>query len=70
MVPVGDGPQYTTIFRRINAQDASIHDSLSDIRYEDIAIDLVPDGTGLMPRCATSTCAWCTGSGAAFSGSP
>ena len=49
MTPEGRGPDYSTIFRRINAQDASVRDSLSDVACEDVAIHLVPDGTGLTP---------------------
>lgn len=45
----GNGPEFTTIFRRINAQDAPIRDSLSDVTCGNISIDLVPDGTGLTP---------------------
>ena len=49
LLPEGEGPDYSTIFRRINAQDASIAESLSDIECSDAAISLVPDGTGLTP---------------------
>lgn len=49
MLPEGRGPAYTTIFRRINAQDESIREGLSDVACGDVAIGLVPDGTGLAP---------------------
>ena len=45
----GNGPEFTTIFRRINSMDAHIRDSLSDTTCENVSIDLVPDGTGLTP---------------------
>ena len=49
MLPKGRGPAYTTIFRRVSAQDASIRESLSDVSCGDVAISLVPDGTGITP---------------------
>lgn len=55
MLPEGSGPEYTTIFRRINAQDASIRESLSDLSCGDVAIHLVPDGTGLTPAARGSS---------------
>ncbi len=45
----GGGPEFTTIFRRISSQDAPIGGSLSGVTCEDVAIDLVPDGTGMTP---------------------
>ena len=49
MLPAGTSPTYTTIFRRINGMDASVRKSLSDVECGDVAISLVPDGTGLTP---------------------
>ena len=49
LLPEGKAPHFTTIFKRVNALCASVRDSLSDVRCEDVAIDLVPDGTGLTP---------------------
>ncbi|MDE0090590.1 MAG: transposase [Thaumarchaeota archaeon] len=49
LLPEGKGPEYTTIFRRVNAQDASIRESLSGVECSGVAISLVPDGTGLTP---------------------
>ena len=49
MLPEGRGPAYTTIFRRVNAQDESIREGLSDVACGDVAICLVPDGTGVTP---------------------
>ena len=42
-------PDYSTLCRRINKLDASIKDSLSDIECGDMAVHLVPDGTGITP---------------------
>ncbi len=45
----GNGPEFTTIFRRINAQDAPTRDSLSDVTCKNVSIGLVPDDAGLTP---------------------
>lgn len=49
LLPEGEGPECTTIFRRINAQDAHTRESLSGVECGDVAISLAPDGTGLTP---------------------
>lgn len=49
LLPEVEGPEYTTIFRRVSAQDASIREGLSGVECSDAAISLVPDGTGLTP---------------------
>ena len=42
-------PYFTTIFRRVNAQSVAIKESLSNIEIDDVGLNLVPDGTGMLP---------------------
>ncbi|MDE0526605.1 MAG: transposase, partial [Thaumarchaeota archaeon] len=49
LLPEGMGPEYTAVFRRVVAQDASMREGLSDIECSDAAISPVPDGAGLTP---------------------
>ena len=44
-----DHPHYSQISRRINDLELSIKNGLSSINFEDVAVTLVPDGTGLTP---------------------
>ena len=49
-------PDFTPIFRRVNFQNAAIRESLSNIESEDVALNLVPDGSGMMPAMRSSMC--------------